>query len=503
MRNAYSIGLHHADTKVAFRGDTLVSRRDLWRTLFVVDTFISLSLGRPTAINLDDCKGDDLEPPPPTTPPNSNFFDLQQISSDAIVAAVRSCVNIATVLKRVYRERKIGTKMAQEIADQCKQWPKMLPLMLHHSRANTQSPAQGVAILHVNLFYCHSLLLLTRPYFLFLLNDEIQRDIAHRTTGARPERHYLRMEKFGEACIICSAHTVHIIHSAYEAKYLPRRNPLVVYFLFAAALILLANEFASLYYHGDAQKCIPKAINLMSSCAEEDPQARRLLDILTTFRDDVLMRLKIRAEELHLSPHEYMRQQPPNSYAIISQADGGLGGTDANGTLVGLVDQQQPPPQQQQHQPMNSPAVDPALTQPQLKPVNLDGSTTDTRGALLPPMHLSISNTHNGDALKVLDMPNTSMGGTGSAGTAPEDWLEFDTYWYWPNASALATPTPGLAAEAAAQQLGQDVGPPLSQPHLVAGGVGAGVAGGMHMDTTMGQMNVPVMSVVGAGVGVE
>jgi hypothetical protein len=59
------------------------------------------------------------------------------------------------------------------------------------------------------------------------------------------------------------------------------------YFLLASALIVLANEFSSLYQNPYAKIYIRNAIDIMQYCAETDPQARRLMFILTEFREVV------------------------------------------------------------------------------------------------------------------------------------------------------------------------------------------------------------------------
>jgi hypothetical protein len=59
------------------------------------------------------------------------------------------------------------------------------------------------------------------------------------------------------------------------------------YFIFAAALIVLSNEFFKLYAISMAQKLIQSSIAIMSYCAKTDPVAKRLLFILSSFRDVV------------------------------------------------------------------------------------------------------------------------------------------------------------------------------------------------------------------------
>jgi hypothetical protein len=289
-RSALALGLHRAETMVIFSAEEQMSRKNLWRSLFVIDRLLSCSLGRPTAISEDDCSGDTLHPTDAATeqPYELNVHpvtDYNITGPCALEAAVRSCSAIGLILRKVYQQRKISTRLAQEIADICKAWPRALPSMLHWRQAANASPSQGVAILHVNLFYCHSIILLTRPFFLYILNLETQRQVGQ--TATRGPRPYLRMEKFSEACVIASTHTILLVQNAFEAGYLSRRNPAVIYFLFAAALVILANEFAGLYRVDASETCIVNSINIMTYCAESDQQANRLVYILSSFRDVV------------------------------------------------------------------------------------------------------------------------------------------------------------------------------------------------------------------------
>ncbi|KAF2455787.1 fungal-specific transcription factor domain-containing protein [Lineolata rhizophorae] len=379
VRSAYALGLHREETLVVFSRSQQVERRNLWRTLFVIDRFLSCSLGRPTAITEDECSGDTLRPSEPSGEDQngaSNAFSFRQPSSPAelgalaLEAAVRSCSVIGTILKRVYHQRKISTRLAQEIADVCKQWPRALPPSLHWRQAADAHPAQGVAILHANLFYCHSIVLLTRPFFLYLLNAEVQnlgpvdrntasggdshaQKSAHGASvdapanigaaaatahGFPPSRAYSRMGKFAEACVVASTHTVVLVRNAYEAGYLPRRDPTVVYFLFAAALVLLSNEFAGLYGGGGgvAMDCIDHACTVMASCAKTDEQASRLTFIMTSFRD-VVVGTKEKRRKLALELQQQQQQQQMQMLGSPLQGrHGGAASETANGMVFNL-----------------------------------------------------------------------------------------------------------------------------------------------------------------------
>ncbi|RFU81348.1 fungal specific transcription factor domain-containing [Trichoderma arundinaceum] len=274
VRSAYSLGLHRIrDTMMQFNDER--ARRNLWRSLFVLDRFLATALGRPAAICEEDCSSDALELPADLSlNPTQEEEQVRIVGLDSSVQISRS---IGTILKRVYSERKISTKLAQDIVNDCQLWAfNGHPSLVADDLVSGKAPMEtGIPILHVQLLHYHSILLLSRPFFIDLLvktRPTISSDVEpfHRT--------FSRSEKFSQACVAASTHSVTLIQAAFEAKYLPRRNPFILYFLFAAALIIL-NSMRS-------------AINIMDYCATVDIQARRMLFILKSFLADVEKHLK-------------------------------------------------------------------------------------------------------------------------------------------------------------------------------------------------------------------
>jgi hypothetical protein len=230
IRSGFALGLHREETLVIFGEEEQVVRRNLWRSLFVLDGFLAMSLGRPTSISEEDCSNEALKVEPSVSQ-SSPSYGTSTAHTDIIglEASVRSCKVVGTILKKVYSKRKISTKLAQEIANQCESWPRTLPPSLHWrqmSQVSSTNAYSGIAILHVNLFYCHTVILLTRPFFLFLLNRVLQ----ERTSGSqRPQRFGKRMETFSEACVSASCHSIVLVQAALDGNYLSRRNPFVLW----------------------------------------------------------------------------------------------------------------------------------------------------------------------------------------------------------------------------------------------------------------------------------
>jgi hypothetical protein len=137
-----------------------------------------------------------------------------------------------------------------------------------------------MASLHVNLLALHSLILLTRQ--LFVMHNWML--VEQRSGKKKPSPiHESPMARFSEACVLASYQTIQLVQQAREEQHLPRRNPFFIYFVFAASLVILMNQFSSLYFTKAYAKTIADAIGFMEYCTELDPQAERVLDIINRF----------------------------------------------------------------------------------------------------------------------------------------------------------------------------------------------------------------------------
>ena len=419
MRTAYTLGLHREETLVIFPADQQSARKNIWRSLFVLDRFLSASLGRPMAIADEDCSEEFLSPS--SSLYSAPQLDSHQYCSAGLEAAVRSAHVVGIILKKVYLQRTISTRVAQELADQCKSWPENLSPSLHWRQASRENRRQAIAILHSNQVYCHSIILLTRPFFLYLLSAEIQKTYL----GAEkwPQRARGRMERFSDACLTASRHTIALVQNAYQGQYLSRLNPFTTYCLFAAALIIFSNEFARPAPSSAlTQQCMANSITIMSYFGEMDPQAQRAAHVLTEFRNVITRHRKSTSFQL----------QPPTFQTPLPNPTTGL-------------DAQNIPTQ------FNSgyaqiPPLPGATLAPPDKPVPAPNSVPNPlKNPTTGPASMSREESFSG----LLDLTNTvlpSLDDPSSSGT--EDHLDFDTLWTWP--ASTPTPSPGVGVTGAA-----------------------------------------------------
>ena len=414
VRTAYTLGLHREETLTIFPEEQQFARRNLWRSLFVLDRFLSASLGRPMAIADEECSEEVLNPP--SSLYSAPQLDPHQYCSAGLEAVVRSCHVVGIILKKVYLQRKISTKLAQELADQCKSWPENLSPSLHWRQASRQNRRQAIAILHSNQVYCHSIILLTRPFFLYLLSAEIQQ--TYLGAGQAPRRSHGRMERFSDACLTASTHTVALVQNAHQGQYLPRLNPFTTYCLFAAALIILSNEFARpASSNALSQQCIANSITIMSYFGEMDPQAKRAAHILLEFRNVIIAKHGKSA---------YFNLQPPPSQAPIPTLTTGLDTQRVPVPFTSGLTSMLPLPGA-----TTAPSETPVLA-PHPVPTAV---YTATLGAPYMPQEQAFCG--------LLDLTNTVLPGNSDPGSSSaEEFIDFDSLWQWPGSTP--TPSPGI-----------------------------------------------------------
>lgn len=228
VRSSYALGLHREETMrdVIFTPTDMRVRRNLWKTLFILDRFLAATLGRPTAISEDDCSCKIL--------PDDEIVDIRAMGAPGLdhvhTSSLDSCVETAHVIGvtlKVFSRRKISTTKVQEIVDMSRNWDQASRAQSYRrqSAGGPAIPAYGMASLHVNLWSLHSLVLLTRQ--LFVMHNWM---LVEERSGIKKSAQIREspMARFSEACVVASYRTIKLARSAWEDGYLPRRNPFIM-----------------------------------------------------------------------------------------------------------------------------------------------------------------------------------------------------------------------------------------------------------------------------------
>lgn len=192
-----------------------------------MDCFLSAMLGRPNGINSRDAADffDDTE--------EDLSSDLSTPSSDALelaalTASVRASCLVADILSNVYAERKISVKLAHQISAKFQAWKNSLPPILHWQNISmpNEDPRITLAQLHVNLGYFHSIILLTRPFLLQRIINEIRAPTGSQTP--RSETGSEKAEPFPGACVRSAFYSIDAVQLALLKRALPLRDPFVM-----------------------------------------------------------------------------------------------------------------------------------------------------------------------------------------------------------------------------------------------------------------------------------
>ncbi|RYP45923.1 hypothetical protein DL768_007791 [Monosporascus sp. mg162] len=104
VRSAFALGLHREESMVIFNETEVRVRKSLWRTLFILDRFLSACLGRPMGISDDDCSEGAFKPPRQSTQSNDSLLGSEDdgIGSIALDVTVQTCHIIGMTLKKEY-----------------------------------------------------------------------------------------------------------------------------------------------------------------------------------------------------------------------------------------------------------------------------------------------------------------------------------------------------------------------------------------------------------------
>ncbi|VUC20311.1 unnamed protein product [Clonostachys rosea] len=279
---AIALGLHRIDDYIGiFQNQeiALAHRRNLWRSLFVLDKLISEFLGRPSAISEENCSPSALIPPEVQEGHNTN----ETTHMESFNATVKSCQGMGMILRGIYgQSRRVSIQVGKELFDKCLHRVKAFSPGLSASRIFKEMlrPDEGIAVLYINLIELHCQLLLTRPYFLFLLfHTQKEASKTHETTvHAKSD-----LSMLSESCLAVAKRTLHLMHAAYMSSWLPRRNTFILNFLLAAGLVVHSNESFCLYRNEQYSELARQATEMAHYCAGSDALGKRVSEVLNSF----------------------------------------------------------------------------------------------------------------------------------------------------------------------------------------------------------------------------
>ncbi|KAI7213260.1 putative MFS transporter [Hortaea werneckii] len=226
VRIAYSIGVHRTEVNARF-GLEMGSQRDkLWKSMRIVDLYLSTLMGRPPATSDVDC-----------TVAYRKFDDAGNEVFDMLNASAQVMLIMEAVVVEVYSRRKISLAVTEGISAQLRQWShRWLPHVKALLDPTTQDTATVVGACQVLASYYYAVMLASRPFLVYELCLRLSPERASDQTNRSPAA--TGRSKLADACIDAANLMVDVTADLINNNFLTYRMPLLVSWLFASSLVV-------------------------------------------------------------------------------------------------------------------------------------------------------------------------------------------------------------------------------------------------------------------------
>ncbi|KAK1711579.1 fungal-specific transcription factor domain-containing protein [Colletotrichum acutatum] len=228
VRAAYSIGIHRTEINSRFGADVHRQRDRLWKSLRVLDLFLSTSMGRPPATSDVDC-----------TVPYRELDDEGQEIFDLLNASAQIFLITEGIVVEVYSRRKVSYQLTEGISRQLRDWSIRWLQRLKDTVSDIRSDQEASKVTgacQVLCSYYYAVILVSRPFLMYELHKRLADGVTETptaTSGLTSGK-----SKLADACIDAASFMVDILVGLVEKGVLIGHMPLVVSWLFASSLIL-------------------------------------------------------------------------------------------------------------------------------------------------------------------------------------------------------------------------------------------------------------------------
>ncbi|KAI0532472.1 fungal-specific transcription factor domain-containing protein [Xylaria digitata] len=259
-RAAYAIGLHRTEINSRFGPEVHIRRDRLWKSIRVLDLYLSISMGRPPAASDADC----------TVPYHGVCADGGE-RYDLLNASVQILSLVEGIVQEVYSRRKISLQLTEGISRQLREWSsKWLPALLHASSDKEEPESTGAC--QVLSSYYYAVMLVSRPFLMYELCRRLP-DSAAAHPRAGTETSGSGRSKLANACIDAATLMIGVISDFVSRSPADRRMPLLVSWLFASSLVVSVGHLSN--FGRALEKPAKASISALEYFATQDAHAQQ------------------------------------------------------------------------------------------------------------------------------------------------------------------------------------------------------------------------------------
>ncbi|OQE14592.1 hypothetical protein PENSTE_c034G03886 [Penicillium steckii] len=289
LRAAYAVGIHRKDANALFCGRERRARERVWKSLRMMDLFLSASLGRPPATSDYDYDiRDDPSQNQKSEDTSYNSTPDRQIST----AVISLCRIFERILTDVYMKQVISISVAESISNQHRAWVRTLPDILKQQieQLDHKSMEESLAAAHVFGSYYWSIILLTRPFLVY----RVAQYVKNKSDTSPPDSNSKsangngngnsRISLFADACVYSALRGLDVVEDLSRFSTLPRRLPFLINSVFNSSIVLGAAFFADYDNLLPLEEGMNKAERFLALFIPHDPHACRFYQIVKYLR---------------------------------------------------------------------------------------------------------------------------------------------------------------------------------------------------------------------------
>ncbi|RLL93831.1 hypothetical protein CFD26_101159 [Aspergillus turcosus] len=282
LRAAYAVGIHRRDANALFCTRERRARERVWKSLRMMDLFLSASLGRPPATSDFDY---DIRDQAPIAGEQQRPQPEAQLS----LCVVALCRIFDRILTEVYMRQVVSINVAETISNQHRAWVRNLPsfLSVQTERLSSKNLESMLAAAHVFGAYYWSIILLTRPFFIFRVSQYVRSKSDPATNSNDARASASRIALFSDACVYSALRCLNIVDDLSRFEALPRRLPFLINSVFNSAVVLGAAFFAEYDNLLPLEEGLEKSEKFLGLFVPHDPHACRFYQIIKYLRGAV------------------------------------------------------------------------------------------------------------------------------------------------------------------------------------------------------------------------
>ena len=295
----------------------------MWKSLRVLDLYMSGSLGRPPATSEVD--GGSVS----WNRSTRDYEDIQMNGRNTS-ATLRICFIFERILNEVYCRREVSVQLVESISRQYRDWTMQLPAGLQadslDSKGESNAPTirQTLGIAHLKGAYYWSIILLTRPFLIFKVSSKIKGRVEDEDSAG-----YSVTMTLSEACIDAALRSIEIATDVIHNPAVPKRLFMITNSTFISAMVIGFAIFGDFDKSFPLLSSISQAEAILTIMAKDDLSARRHFEITSYLRLAALEHIR-RRDQIQMQKR---RQDIHNIFGDpINKTDGGSSTKPTTGT---------------------------------------------------------------------------------------------------------------------------------------------------------------------------